>query len=192
MLALAIIDKKRDFGALSRAEIQFMLSGFLDGSIPDYQMAAWAMAVLCRGMNEQETADLTDCMLASGQRLTRVTERPRIDKHSTGGLGDKVSLVLAPLLACFEVEVPMLSGRGLGLTGGTLDKLESYPGYRSDLSQAEIGQQLERIGCVISGTTHEIESAGKPFDNSQVRASAPVLPPPSTVMWEWCAARFGS
>ncbi|MEZ6134429.1 MAG: thymidine phosphorylase [Pirellulaceae bacterium] len=161
MLATAIIDKKRDSFELSRDEIQFMVSGITDGTVPDYQIAAWAMAVLCRGMSEQETACLTDCMLSSGRQLVRATERPRVDKHSTGGLGDKVSLILAPLLSCFEVDVPMLSGRGLGITGGTLDKLESYAGYRCDLSETEITQQLQSLGCVITGTTPDIAPADR-------------------------------
>ncbi len=138
-----------------------MIGGLVDGSIPDYQLSAWAMAILCRGMNATETACLTDAMLESGQRLVRVSERPRVDKHSTGGLGDKVSLVLAPLLACFEVDVPMLSGRGLGITGGTLDKLESYQGFNCDLTRSQIDDQLRNIGCVITGTTPDIAPADR-------------------------------
>lgn len=161
LLASAIIDKKRDCHEITREEIQFMLGGLVDGSVPDYQIAAWAMAILCRGMSTRETADLTDGMLASGSRLRRASDRPRVDKHSTGGLGDKVSLILAPLLACFDVDVPMLSGRGLGITGGTLDKLESYAGYRCDLAEDEIDRQLREIGCVITGTTPNIAPADR-------------------------------
>lgn len=161
MLPTSIIAKKRDSKVLSSEEIQFIVQGIVDGSIPDYQIASWAMAVLCRGMNAQETAALTDCMLSSGSRLARASDRPRVDKHSTGGLGDKVSLILAPLLACFDVDVPMLSGRGLGITGGTLDKLESYPGYRCDLSEQGIQKQLTEIGCVITGTTDAVAPADK-------------------------------
>jgi pyrimidine-nucleoside phosphorylase len=157
----AIIAKKRDHGELSRDEIYFMVDGFTAGAIADYQMSAWAMAVLCRGMSEQETAVLTEAMLASGTRLTRVTERPRVDKHSTGGLGDKISLVLAPLLACFDVEVPMLSGPGLGITGGTLDKLEAFPSFNCQLTQAQITSQLKTIGCVITGATADVAPADR-------------------------------
>lgn len=161
MFASAIIASKRDSQTLSREEIEFMINGFVSEDVPDYQMAAWAMAVLCRGMNKREIADLTECMLNSGIRLSRATERPRVDKHSTGGLGDKTSLILAPLLACHDLDVPMLSGRGLGITGGTLDKLESFSGYRSDLNATEIDTQLKSIGCVITGTTPEITPADR-------------------------------
>ncbi len=161
MLPTAIIAKKRDKYELTADEIAFMVRGISDGSIPDYQISSWAMAVLCRGMTAAETAALTDCMLDSGKRLSRATDRPRVDKHSTGGLGDKVSLILAPLLACFDLDIPMLSGRGLGITGGTLDKLESYVGFRTDLSEAEIDAQLSRIGCVITGTTQDIAPADR-------------------------------
>ncbi len=161
MLATNIIAAKRDGKSLSRAEIEFMIGGLIDGTIPDYQIAAWAMAIVCRAFTPAETAALTEVMLHSGQQLKRQSERLRLDKHSTGGLGDKTSLILAPLLACFNVEVPMLSGRGLGITGGTLDKLESYAGYRCDLSAAEIDQRLADIGCVITGTTPDIAPADK-------------------------------
>lgn len=161
VLASTIIERKRDSEELTADEIRFMIKGLVAGTVPDYQVSAWAMAVLCRGMTSAETAVLTDCMLSSGNVLERVSDRPRVDKHSTGGLGDKVSLVLAPLLACFDVDVPMLSGRGLGITGGTLDKLEAYPGYRCDLSQSEINQQLKKIGCVITGTTPDIAPADR-------------------------------
>lgn len=161
MLATSVIAKKRDGHVLSPKEIQFIVRGITDGSLPDYQTAAWAMAVLCRGMTTDETAAFTDAMLDSGKRLQPASEKPRVDKHSTGGLGDKVSLILAPLLACFDVDVPMLSGRGLGITGGTLDKLEAYPGYRTDLSESEIATQLAAIGCVITGTTEDIAPADR-------------------------------
>ncbi len=161
MHAAAIIAKKRDGESLTREEIAFMINGFVNNDVPDYQMSAWAMAILWRGMDSQEIADLTDCMLHSGVSLARATNRPRIDKHSTGGLGDKTSLILAPLLACFDVDVPMLSGRGLGITGGTLDKLESFSGFRCDLSEPEIAEQLIAIGCVITGTTPEIAPADR-------------------------------
>ncbi len=173
----SIIAKKRDLHELSRDETRFMVDGFTSGVIPDYQMSAWAMTILCRGMNDQETADLTDAMLASGTRLTRPTERPRVDKHSTGGLGDKISLILAPLIACCDCDVPMLSGRGLGITGGTLDKLESYAGYDCFLSQSQIAAQLENIGCVITGTTDEIAPADrKLYALRDVTGTVPSIP----------------
>lgn len=138
-----------------------MINGLVADSIPLYQISAWSMAILCRGFTQAETAFLTDCMLASGSTLPRATDRPRVDKHSTGGLGDKVSLVLAPMLACFDVDVPMLSGRGLGITGGTLDKLESYTGFRCDLTIDEMQNQLRQIGCFITGTTPKIAPADR-------------------------------
>lgn len=161
MLASTIIAKKRDGEVLTRDEIKFMVEGYVNHVVPDYQMSAWAMAIVWRGMEAQEIAALTDCMLHSGSQLARVSDRLRVDKHSTGGLGDKTSLILAPLLACFELEVPMLSGRGLGITGGTLDKLESFSGYRCDLGENEIAAQLNKIGCVITGTTPEIAPADR-------------------------------
>ncbi len=161
MLATAIIAKKRDCLELTTEEIEFFIRGFVAQKIPNYQMSAMAMAILCRGMQPREIADLTRVMRDSGVCLSRVTDRPRVDKHSTGGLGDKTSLILAPLLACFDLDVPMLSGRGLGITGGTLDKLESIEGYRCDLSHDEINQQLRNIGCVITGTTPDIAPADK-------------------------------
>lgn len=177
MNPVAIIAKKRDQGVLTTAEIRFMVAEFTSGTIPDYQMAAWAMAVLCRGMNEQETTDLTDAMLESGSQLTRHSARPRVDKHSTGGLGDKISLILAPLVACFDCDVPMLSGRGLGITGGTLDKLEAYPGFNCHLSQLQIAAQLERIGCVITGTTDELAPADrKLYALRDVTGTVPSIP----------------
>ncbi len=125
MVPAAIIARKRDGHEHTAEEIQAMITGFVTGQVADYQMAAWAMAIVCRGMSARETAVLTQSMLASGSSLPRVTDRPRVDKHSTGGLGDSPSIILAPLLACFDLDVPMLSGRGLGITGGTLDKLEA-------------------------------------------------------------------
>ena len=176
MLASAIIANKRDGQTLSRPEIEFMIDGFVSGAVLDYQMSAWAMAVLCRGMGKQEISDLTECMLHSGICLQRVTDRPRVDKHSTGGLGDKTSLILAPLLACCDVDVPMLSGRGLGTTGGTLDKLEAFSGYRCDLSSSEIDRQLKSIGCVITGTTPEITPADrKLYSLRDVTATVPSI-----------------
>ncbi len=130
-----IIERKRDGKTLDEGEIRFLVNAFTDGLMPDYQMAAFAMAVYFQGMDAGETAALTRAMLESGTSFRWPAGAPRIvDKHSTGGVGDKVSLVLAPLLACDDLWVPMISGRGLGITGGTLDKLESIPDSASDSS----------------------------------------------------------
>ena len=169
-----IIAKKRDGLALSREEIASFVQGFTRGKIPEYQMAALAMAIYWRGMTTEETAALTDEMLASGVRLAW---RKKVDKHSTGGIGDKTSLILAPLLACCGLAVPMISGRGLGATGGTLDKLESIPGFRTDLSLAEIQEITERVGCVITGATAEIAPADrKLYALRDVTATVPSIP----------------
>ncbi|MFY8071813.1 MAG: thymidine phosphorylase [Pirellula sp.] len=156
-----IISKKRDGEKLSESEIQFFVSNYAKGVIPDYQMSAMAMAIFIRGMDSQEISQLTDAMIETGNRLQRVSDRPRVDKHSTGGLGDKTSLILGPMLACCDLDVPMISGRGLGITGGTLDKLEAISGYRCDLSEAESEKQLARIGCFITGATASLVPADK-------------------------------
>ena len=136
-----IIGLKRDGKPLSDDQIAQVIDDFSEGRLPDYQMAALAMAIFLKGMDPRETTTLTRCMLESGSTLQWPDDGTvYVDKHSTGGIGDKVSLVLAPLLACTGVRVPMISGRGLGPTGGTLDKLESIPGFRTDLSEAEIQQ----------------------------------------------------
>src|SRR4029079_17193355 len=180
-----IIAKKRDGQPLSRDEITAFVDGYSRGKIPDYQMAALAMAIYLRGMTMEETAALTDAMLASGQRLPRGTSvgnalrgvPPRVDKHSTGGIGDKTSLILAPLLACCGLEVPMISGRGLGATGGTLDKLEAIPGFRTNLSLDEIQEITQRVGCVITGATAEIAPADKKlYALRDVTATVPSIP----------------
>src|SRR6266478_1333996 len=143
----SLIEKKRDGQALTIKEINTLVEDFTLGDLPDYQMSALAMAVFFRGMTSAETHHLTEAMMKSG-RVLRYPEGspPKIDKHSTGGVGDKVSIVLAPLLACDEVWVPMISGRGLGITGGTLDKLESIPRFNVGLSEEETAAQLRRIG----------------------------------------------
>lgn len=161
MIPAVVISKKRDRLELSTDEIRFMVSGFATGSIPDYQMSALAMAIFINGMNDREIADLTDAMIDSGSRMRPVGDKPRVDKHSTGGLGDKTSLILAPLLACVGLDVPMISGRGLGITGGTLDKLEAIPGFRCNLNETEIEKQLREIGCVITGATDTLVPADK-------------------------------
>src|SRR5437899_2545923 len=158
----SLIEKKRDGGELSEEEIGELIDQFTRGQIPDYQMSAWAMAVFFRGMTEAETGHLTDAMMRSGRVLRYPKDSPpKIDKHSTGGVGDKVSLVLAPLLACDEAWVPMISGRGLGITGGTLDKLESIPGFNVNLDEKRALKQLEQIGVFMIGQTEDICPADK-------------------------------
>jgi pyrimidine-nucleoside phosphorylase len=172
-----LIAKKRDGEELTGEEIEAFIDGFSRGQIPDYQMAAMAMAIYCRGMTTDETAALTDAMLASGVRLPRAGARPRVDKHSSGGIGDKTSLILAPLLACCGLAVPMISGRGLGATGGTLDKLESIPGFRTNLSLAEIDEITQRVGCVITGASAEVAPADKRlYALRDVTATVPSIP----------------
>jgi pyrimidine-nucleoside phosphorylase len=157
----ALITRKRDGGEHAPEEIEWLINQYAAGNLPDYQMSAWAMAVFLRGMSTAETAALTQAMLASGARLTWSADTPIVDKHSTGGIGDKTSLIIAPLLASCGLRVPMLSGRGLGATGGTLDKLEAIPGFRTDLSLTEIQAQVARIGCVITGASAEIAVADR-------------------------------
>jgi pyrimidine-nucleoside phosphorylase len=173
-----IIARKRDGHELARGEIVGFLHGFAQGSIPDYQMAALAMAIFLRGMTTDETAALTDAMLESGVRMQWPDDgRPVVDKHSSGGIGDKTSLILAPLLAACGMRVPMISGRGLGPTGGTLDKLESIPGFRTDLSLEEIHDTVGRVGCVITGASAEIAPADrKLYALRDVTATVPSIP----------------
>src|SRR5436853_974523 len=158
----SLIEKKRDGHALTTKEINNLVEDFVVGDVPDYQMSALAMAVFFRGMTSAETHHLTEAMMRSG-RVLRYPEGspPKIDKHYTGGVGDKVSLVLAPLLACDEVWVPMISGRGLGITGGTLDKLESIPGFNVNLEEKRALKQLEKIGLFMIGQTEDICPADK-------------------------------
>ncbi len=162
MLARALIERKRDGGRITPAEWRTLMSQYATDEVPDYQMAALAMAIYFNGLDRDEIGALTDAMLHSGAMLDldHLT-MARVDKHSTGGVGDKVSLVLAPLVACLGVAVPMMSGRGLGHTGGTLDKLESIPGFRTDLSLARATEQIERIGCALIGQTREIAPADR-------------------------------
>jgi pyrimidine-nucleoside phosphorylase len=160
--AIDVIRKKRDGGELSTSEIESLVNAYTSGEIPDYQVSAWLMAVVLRGMTRAETAALTDAMLHSGEVLDLSSPPARkVDKHSTGGVGDKTSLVLAPLAAAAGVVVPMISGRGLGHTGGTLDKLESIPGFNVNLSVAEFRRVLETCGCAMIGQTAEIAPADR-------------------------------
>jgi pyrimidine-nucleoside phosphorylase len=160
--AVDIIQRKRDGAELSRGEIAFFVEGYTRGEIPDYQASALAMAVFFRGMTAPETLALTECMMHTGQVLDLSdVPGPKVDKHSTGGVGDKTSLVLAPLAAACGVSVPMISGRGLGHTGGTLDKLESVPGFRVGLSLAEFRSVLSRCGLALIGQTPEIAPADR-------------------------------
>ncbi len=162
MDARLTIQKKRDGHALTAAEWEAFVRAYASGDVTDYQMAAFLMACFIRGLDRQETAALTRAMLDSGRRLDLAhLGKPRVDKHSTGGVGDKVSLVLAPLISCLGVAVPMMSGRGLGHTGGTLDKLEAIPGVRTRLSLREATAELEAIGCALIGQTEEIAPADK-------------------------------
>lgn len=162
MFVTPLIERKRDGGSLTADEWSQLIRAYTAGEVPDYQMAALLMAVFLRGLEPHELVTLTEAMLHSGSRLTFGPEvPPRVDKHSTGGVGDKVSLVLAPLVACCGVAVPMMSGRGLGHTGGTLDKLEAIPGFRTDLSLEQIRRQVETIGCAMIGQTGEIAPADR-------------------------------
>jgi pyrimidine-nucleoside phosphorylase len=162
--AIDVIRKKRDGHELSSAEISFLVEGYTRGEIPDYQASAWLMAALLRGLTRAETAALTDSMLHSGQVLDLSEfHAAKVDKHSTGGVGDKTSLVLAPISAAGGLVVPMISGRGLGHTGGTLDKLESIPGFRVDLSIARFREVLHSCGCSMIGQTNEIAPADRKF-----------------------------
>jgi len=162
MRAVDIIMKKRDGGELSREELATVINGYVSGEVPEYQVSAWLMAVFFRGMSFRETADLTDLMLRSGSTMNLAgIKGPFVDKHSTGGVGDKVSLILAPIVAACGVRVPMMSGRALGHTGGTLDKLESIPGYTTRLDEKRFREYLERDGFAMTGQTDAIVPADK-------------------------------
>ncbi|MEO8911229.1 MAG: thymidine phosphorylase [Gemmatimonadaceae bacterium] len=162
MIVPRLIERKRNGEILEPGEIRELILAYAAGGVPDYQMAALLMAVYFRGLNPAEMNALMDAMLESGKRLdlSRLPV-PRLDKHSTGGVGDKVSLILAPLIASLGVAVPMMSGRGLGHTGGTLDKLESIPGFRTALTLAEAEEQVARIGCAMLSQTDEIVPADR-------------------------------
>ena len=178
MLPQWIIEKKRDGAELSTAEINNFIAGYTSGAIPDYQMSALAMTIFFNGMTPRETADLTLAMMNSGKVIDPSNiPGAKVDKHSTGGIGDKISIPLAPLVAACGATVPMISGRGLGITGGTLDKLESIPGYRVGLSEKEFFQTLETCGCSMIGQTAEIAPADKKlYALRDVTATVPSIP----------------
>jgi pyrimidine-nucleoside phosphorylase len=178
MRIVDLIEKKRDGGAFSRAELEALVMGYVRGDVPDYQASAWLMAVLLRGMSPEEVVALTQVMAASGEQLDlSAIGRPVADKHSTGGVGDKTSLVVMPLVAACGVPVGKMSGRGLGFTGGTIDKLESFPGIRVDLSAAEFVRQLDQVGIVITGQSADLAPAdGKLYALRDVTGTVPSLP----------------
>ncbi len=162
MRTVDLIQRKRDGAELSPEEIEFLVEGYTTGDIPDYQMSAFLMAVYFSGMSDREVSRLTECMLRSGDTAD-LSEIPgvKVDKHSTGGVGDKTSLIVAPLAAAAGVVVPMMSGRALGHTGGTLDKLESIPGFRTDLTAEEFQKQLAELGLCFIGQTDQFAPADR-------------------------------
>jgi pyrimidine-nucleoside phosphorylase len=178
MRAVDIIIKKREKGELSKNEIFFFIEGVTTGTIPDYQISAWAMAVLLNGMTPEETTNLTLAMAESGDTLDLSSIAPIVvDKHSTGGVGDKTTLVIEPVVAACGLPVGKMSGRGLGFSGGTLDKMESIPGYRVNLSESEFLSQLKKIGIVLTGQTKDLAPAdGKLYALRDVTGTVPSTP----------------
>ncbi|HEU0293898.1 MAG TPA: thymidine phosphorylase [Anaerolineales bacterium] len=178
MRAVDIIIKKREKGELTREEIEFFIQGFVDGSVPDYQASAFAMAVLLNGMTPRETTDLTIAMAHSGQTLDlRDVVDIAVDKHSSGGVGDKTTLTVLPTVAACGLPVGKMSGRGLGFSGGTLDKMESIPGYRVDLSTDEFKKQLKEKGIVLTGQSLDLAPAdGKLYALRDVTGTVPSIP----------------
>lgn len=178
MHAVDVIIKKRDKGTLTKEEIRFFISGLSKGTIPDYQVSAWAMAVLLNGMTDQETTDLTLAMADSGETLDLSSIAPIVvDKHSTGGVGDKTTLVVGPIVASCGLPVGKMSGRGLGFSGGTLDKLEAIPGYRVNLTKMEFLAQLKDLGFVLTGQSADLAPAdGILYGLRDVTGTVPALP----------------
>ncbi len=164
MNAVEIIKKKRNGGKLSKEELHFFIHGFLAGKITDYQVSAFLMSVYFSGMDDEETLNLTELMLNSGETIDlSILKGAKVDKHSTGGVGDKTSLIIAPQVALFGIYVPMISGRGLGHTGGTLDKLEAIPGFNINMNVQQYKETLTKIGCVMVGQTETLAPADKRF-----------------------------
>ncbi len=178
MRAVDIVIKKREGMELSRDEIRYFIEGFTRGEIPDYQVAAWCMAVLFRGMTPRETAELTQVIVESGEQIDLSSVVPiAVDKHSTGGVGDKTSLVVLPTVAACGLAVGKMSGRALGFSGGTLDKMESISGFRSDLNKDEFLAQLGEVGIVLSGQTAKLTPAdGKLYALRDVTGTVPSIP----------------
>lgn len=178
MRAVDIIIKKRDGFELSQEEIEFFVNGFTRGEIPDYQVSAWAMAVMLKGMTDRETTDLTMAMARSGDMLDLSGVVPiAVDKHSTGGVGDKTTLVVEPMVAACGLPVGKMSGRGLGFSGGTIDKMESIPGYRTNLNTHEFIEQLKSIGVVLTGQSGDLAPAdGKLYALRDVTGTVPSIP----------------
>jgi len=178
MRAVDIIIKKRDKQELSREEIDFFVNGIVTGEIPDYQVSAWAMAVLLNGMTDQETTDLTLAIAHSGEVLDLTHIVPiEVDKHSTGGVGDKTTLVVEPIVSACGLPVGKMSGRGLGFTGGTLDKIESIPGFRTDLSREEFIRLLKEEGLVLAGQSGDLAPAdGKLYALRDVTGTVQSIP----------------
>ena len=174
-----LIVKKRDGGVLSKEEIAFMIDGYTAGSIPDYQMSAMMMAVYFRGMNESETLNLTMSMAHSGELLDLSgIKGVKVDKHSTGGVGDKTSLALTPMVAACGIKVAKMSGRGLGHTGGTIDKLESFPGFSTEISVELFMENVNRHGIAIMGQTKDLAPADKKLKRKRIPLHWP---------GRWCA-----
>ena len=178
MRTVDLIQRKRDGGELNPEEIGYLVEGYTSGDIPDYQMSAFLMAVYFSGMTDREVSSLTECMLRSGDMVDlSAVPGVKVDKHSTGGVGDKTSLIVAPLAAAAGVVVPMMSGRSLGHTGGTLDKLESIPGFRTNLSAEEFQKQLTELGlCFIGQTAQLVPADMKLYALRDVTATVESIP----------------
>lgn len=178
MIPYRVIEAKRDGRRLAPEELTAFFRAYMEGHVHEYQMAAFLMAVYFRGLDPDELSGVTEIMIRSGERLDLAgLDGPRVDKHSTGGVGDKVSLALAPLVAELEVSVPMMAGRGLGHTGGTVDKLESIPGFRTDLSLERFEEVLRSVGCAVIGQTDRIAPLDRRlYDLRSVTATVPAIP----------------